>query len=358
MRFGEIENLYARCGTARPNLCFAGHTDVVPVGDAAAWSQGAFEAQIGDGVLIGRGAVDMKGAIAAFVAACRGPSPPGSVSGSLSFLITGDEEGPATRRHQDGGRGPAAEGEVIDHCVRGRTDLRRPRSATWSRSAAAARSTPGSRSRACQGHVAYPQRAANPDPGADRAARRGCKARVLDDGYPEFQPSNLEVTTVDVGNTATNVIPASGDGRGSTSASTRPTRAQSLPLDRGRGCHGRRGLAGRVDAAALDQRRGLPHRARPVRRRWWPRPCRRRRPRARAFHHRRHLRRPLHPRALPGGRVRPGRNAPCTPSTNACPWRSWWVSRPSISASSRGTSKSARLNRSPLIPAKAGTQAF
>src|ERR1700753_415388 len=69
MRFGEIENLYARFGTARPNLCFAGHTDVVPVGDAAAWTRGAFEAEIIDGVLVGRGAVDMKGAIAAYIAA-------------------------------------------------------------------------------------------------------------------------------------------------------------------------------------------------------------------------------------------------------------------------------------------------
>src|SRR4051794_7197478 len=69
MRFGEIENLYARFGSARPNLCFAGHTDVVPVGDAQAWSQGAFDAQVVDGVLVGRGAVDMKGAIAAFAAA-------------------------------------------------------------------------------------------------------------------------------------------------------------------------------------------------------------------------------------------------------------------------------------------------
>src|SRR5271168_5047572 len=97
VRFGQIENLYARRGSARPNLCFAGHTDVVPVGDAAAWSHEPFEAGLHDGILLGRGAVDMKGAIAAFVAAADRVQAPGS----LSFLITGDEEGDAddgTRR--------------------------------------------------------------------------------------------------------------------------------------------------------------------------------------------------------------------------------------------------------------------
>src|SRR5437899_5347505 len=89
MRFGQIENLYARYGTESPNLCFAGHTDVVPVGDAAAWSQGAFDAAVVDGVLIGRGAVDMKSAIAAFAAAAAKAIAAGQVAGSLSFLITG-----------------------------------------------------------------------------------------------------------------------------------------------------------------------------------------------------------------------------------------------------------------------------
>src|SRR5215831_9528084 len=90
MRFGDIENLYARYGTARPNLCFAGHTDVVPVGDPAQWSADAFAAAERDGVLIGRGAVDMKSAIAAFAAAAQGALAKGQVTGSLSFLITGD----------------------------------------------------------------------------------------------------------------------------------------------------------------------------------------------------------------------------------------------------------------------------
>src|SRR3954469_19271318 len=117
MKFGEIENLYARYGTARPNLCFAGHTDVVPVGDAAAWSQDAFAAEVVDGVLIGRGSVDMKSAIAAFAVAAAEAIAAGQVSGSISFLITGDEEGMAldgTRRVVEA---LAAGGEAIDHCV-------------------------------------------------------------------------------------------------------------------------------------------------------------------------------------------------------------------------------------------------
>src|SRR6478609_9138099 len=96
MKFGDIENLYARFGTASPNLCFAGHTDVVPVGDIAAWSKNAFAADIVDGVLIGRGAVDMKSAIAAFAAATADAISSGKITGSISFLITGDEEGVAT----------------------------------------------------------------------------------------------------------------------------------------------------------------------------------------------------------------------------------------------------------------------
>ena len=96
MKFGEIENLYARLGATSPNLCFAGHTDVVPVGDEAAWTAGPFDAEIKDGALTGRGAVDMKSAIAAFAAAASAVLAKGAPAGSLSFLITGDEEGVAT----------------------------------------------------------------------------------------------------------------------------------------------------------------------------------------------------------------------------------------------------------------------
>ncbi len=205
MRFGEIENLYARRGTARPNLCFAGHTDVVPVGDAGAWSQGPFAATVEDGVLFGRGAVDMKSAIAAFVAATEATLARGEPPGSISFLITGDEEGEAVHGTRAVVEALAAEGEVIDHCVVGE-----PTSSAkigdmikiGRRGSINALITAEGR----QGHVAYPQRAANPVPVLIRYLA-AVQARTLDDGYQGFQPSNLEVTTIDVGNTADNVIP-------------------------------------------------------------------------------------------------------------------------------------------------------
>lgn len=211
MKFGEIENLYARYGTAAPNLCFAGHTDVVPVGDAAAWSREAFAAEIVDGMLIGRGSVDMKSAVAAFAAAAARSIAAGQVKGSLSFLITGDEEGVATHGTKMVVEALAREGEVIDHCVVGEPSSaetfgdmikigRRGSINVWI--------TVDGR----QGHVAYPHRAANPIPVLiDLLAR--LQAHVLDEGYTGFQPSNLEVTTVDVGNAATNVIPAQAKAR-------------------------------------------------------------------------------------------------------------------------------------------------
>ena len=119
MKFGEIENLYARFGAEGPNLCFAGHTDVVPVGEAGAWSHDAFAGEVVDGVLIGRGAVDMKSAIAAFAAAAAGAIAAGHVKGSLSFLITGDEEGIATDGTKKVVEALSAVGERIDHCVVG-----------------------------------------------------------------------------------------------------------------------------------------------------------------------------------------------------------------------------------------------
>jgi succinyl-diaminopimelate desuccinylase len=205
MRFGEIENLYARYGTASPNLCFAGHTDVVPVGDEAAWSQGAFEAREVDGVLIGRGAVDMKSAIAAFAAAAEKAIAAGQVTGSLSFLITGDEEGVATHGTKLVVEALQVEDETIDHCVVGEPS---------SSEAFGDMIKVGRRGsinaqiivEGVQGHVAYPHRAANPVPVLLRLLLR-LQERQLDKGYPEFQPSNLEITRIDVPNTATNVIP-------------------------------------------------------------------------------------------------------------------------------------------------------
>jgi succinyl-diaminopimelate desuccinylase len=203
MRFGEIENLYARRGTAAPNLCFAGHTDVVPPGDLEAWTQAPFRAEVVEGVLIGRGAVDMKSAIAAWAAAVTRV---GEVAGSLSFLITGDEEGQAIDGTKRVVEALIAEGERVDHCLVGE-----PTSVAvlgdvikvGRRGSVNARITVRGR----QGHVAYPERAKNPIPPLVRLLDR-LQARRLDEGYPSFPPSNLEVVTIDVGNTATNVIPA------------------------------------------------------------------------------------------------------------------------------------------------------
>ncbi len=211
MTFGETENLYARLGEVSPNLCFAGHTDVVPVGDAGGWRAGPFDGTITDGVLYGRGAVDMKGAIAAFVAAVADTLAQRPVKGSLSFLITGDEEGPALDGTVKVVQALRAEGEIIDHCIVGE-----PSSA----SALGDMIKVGRRGslnawitvEGVQGHVAYPQRAANPVPVLAKLVDR-LSAHRLDDGYPEFQPSNLEVVDLTVGNLATNVIPARASAR-------------------------------------------------------------------------------------------------------------------------------------------------
>jgi succinyl-diaminopimelate desuccinylase len=211
MRFGEIENLYARHGLQGPNLCFAGHTDVVPVGEASAWSVDPFEARIENGVLIGRGASDMKSAIAAFIAAAQGALAVGEVRGSLSLLITGDEEGHATHGTKAVVAALQAEGEKIDHCLVGEPTssvqfgdmVKIGRRGSLSAYLAV---------EGVQGHVAYPHRAANPIPVLIRLLAV-LQSRRLDEGYPEFQPSNLEVTTIDVGNTATNVIPKTAKAR-------------------------------------------------------------------------------------------------------------------------------------------------
>lgn len=211
LRFGTIENLYARFGTSGPNLCFAGHTDVVPVGDAQAWSCDPFEGVVRDGLLIGRGASDMKGAIAAFAAAASRAIAKGAVTGSVSLLITGDEEGVAID-----GTGPVVDtlikdGERVDHCILGE-----PTSAArlgdqlkiGRRGSLNALITVEGK----QGHVAYPHLAANPIPVLIKLLDV-LQSEVLDEGYPRFPASNLEITTVDVGNTASNVIPAKATAR-------------------------------------------------------------------------------------------------------------------------------------------------
>jgi succinyl-diaminopimelate desuccinylase len=202
-----IANLYARRGTGRPNLCFAGHTDVVPPGPSEAWSFDPFAASLSEGALCGRGAVDMKGAIAAFIAAAerflagRGEA----FAGSISLLITGDEEGVAVNGTKKVLEWLRARGEILDACVVGE-----PTSAAalgdmikiGRRGSMTGRLTVTG----VQGHVAYPHL-------TDNAAHRliallqTLVLSPLDPGTEHFQPSSLQVTTIDIGNPATNVVP-------------------------------------------------------------------------------------------------------------------------------------------------------
>lgn len=205
----DVDNLYARIGTGRPHLCFAGHTDVVPAGDEAAWTVPPFSGEIRDGVLYGRGAVDMKGCVAAFVAAAlkyihhhSGHLP----RGSLSFLITGDEEGPSINGTAKVLHWLKDRDEAVDACLVGEPsnpkalgdEIKIGRRGSLNAEIIV---------KGKQGHAAYPQLADNPVPKLARIIDRLASAK-LDDGTDNFQPSNLQVTVISVPNTATNVIPA------------------------------------------------------------------------------------------------------------------------------------------------------
>ncbi len=203
----DIDNLYARLGTAQPNFCFAGHTDVVPVGDLAGWTVDPFGAEIIDGNLFGRGAADMKAAIACFAAAAGNfaAGHPG-FPGSISLLITGDEEGPSingTRKLLEAIR---AEGEQIAHCLVGEptNPVRLGDMAKIGRrgSLNGLVTVTG-----VQGHVAYPHLADNPAPKLARLMNRLVELE-LDRGNDHFQASNLEITAMETSPGAENVIPA------------------------------------------------------------------------------------------------------------------------------------------------------
>jgi succinyl-diaminopimelate desuccinylase len=202
-----IENLYARLGQGGPNFCFAGHTDVVPPGEARLWRHGPFAAEIADGMLWGRGAADMKSAIAAFTAAvARHAAKNGAPKGSISLLITGDEEGPAVNGTVKVLDWLKANGETLDHCLVGE-----PTSAARTGDAIkiGRRGSMNVRLavKGIQGHAAYPNLALNPIPiMAELIAR--LSAWTLDAGSEHFEPSTLAFTTVDVGNPAVNVTPA------------------------------------------------------------------------------------------------------------------------------------------------------
>lgn len=204
--FEEVDNLYARLGSDGPVLGFAGHVDVVPPGDDAAWTKGPFDARIEDGVLWGRGASDMKGALAAMVAAVERVKSAHTIPGSIVFLITGDEEGPAVNGTKKLMEALHAAGERFDHVLVG--EPTNPHRMGETIKVGRRGSLNGIiRVIGRQGHVAYPDRAENPVPKLIELVS-ALLARKLDDGAPHFQPSNLEVTSIDVGNPAHNVIPA------------------------------------------------------------------------------------------------------------------------------------------------------
>ncbi len=204
----NVDNLYARFGTAGPNLCFAGHTDVVPPGDEAQWRYPPFSAEIIDDVLYGRGAVDMKGGVAAFVAAAakfvadRNDEFPGSIS----LLITGDEEGDAVNGTAKVLDWLTAQGETLDGCIVGEPS--NPHALGDEIKIGRRGSLTGEITvRGKQGHAAYPQKADNPVPKLARIIDQ-LSLTPLDKGTEFFQPSNCQVTIISVPNTASNVIPA------------------------------------------------------------------------------------------------------------------------------------------------------
>jgi len=209
----SVENFYARIGTTSPNLVFAGHTDVVPPGDEAAWKHPPFSAEIAGDELYGRGAVDMKGGIACAVAAAldylaANNSKP---KGSISFLITGDEEGVAVNGTPKLLKWIAERGEKLDHCILGEPSNQEALGDTIK---------VGRRGSlnghlivtGTQGHVAYPDRADNPIRGLVMLVE-ALQSEPLDHGSAQFAPSHLEFTSVDVGNKTVNLIPGEARAR-------------------------------------------------------------------------------------------------------------------------------------------------
>ncbi|MGC2782591.1 MAG: succinyl-diaminopimelate desuccinylase [Roseiarcus sp.] len=200
-----VLNLYARFGLGSPNLAFAGHTDVVPPGDKTLWRFDPFSGEIADGELWGRGACDMKGGVAASVAAALRFIAKGAFAGSISFLITGDEEGPAINGTVKLIDWALAKGETFDHCILGESTSVETVADTMKHGRRG--SLNGQVTiRGRQGHAAYPHIADNPI----RALAPILTALLsppLDSGNSDFEPTNLEVVSVDVGNPAFNVIP-------------------------------------------------------------------------------------------------------------------------------------------------------
>jgi succinyl-diaminopimelate desuccinylase len=209
----DVENLYARIGTGKPNLMFAGHTDVVPPGDEKTWKHPPFSGEVTNDELYGRGAVDMKGGLACAVAAVLDhlSHHGGKPKGSISFLITGDEEGIAVNGTPKLLKWAAEHGETFDHCILGEPSNQNELGDTIKigrRGSLNGHLVVTGK----QGHVAYPQRAENPIRGMT-ALVAALQSEPLDQGSAQFSPSHLEFTTVDVGNKTVNLIPGEARAR-------------------------------------------------------------------------------------------------------------------------------------------------
>ncbi len=204
----DVDNLYARIGQDSPHICFAGHTDVVPAGDEHGWSHPPFAGTVDNGVLFGRGTADMKGGIACFLAAVEShlQQTGGTPAGSISFLVTGDEEGPAINGTVKVLQWLEEQGERIDQCLVGEPSnnekigdmIKIGRRGSLNGEIVI---------HGKQGHVAYQHLAANPIKGLNRVIA-ALLDEPLDEGTESFMPSNLEFTDIEVGNRAVNVIPA------------------------------------------------------------------------------------------------------------------------------------------------------
>jgi len=209
----DVENLFASIGSGAPHFVFAGHTDVVPAGAETDWRHGPFEGVIEAGVLYGRGAVDMKGGIASFAAAALQfiKEQGADFGGAISFLITGDEEGPAVNGTVKLLEWARAQGHEFDACIVGEPtnpDILGDAIKVGRRGSLSGIVTVTG----IQGHAAYPHLANNPIPGLIKLMA-ALNELTLDEGNERFQPSNLEIVTVDVGNPAFNVIPARAEFR-------------------------------------------------------------------------------------------------------------------------------------------------
>ena len=225
-----VENLYARIGTAVPHLMLTGHTDVVPPGDETKWSHPPFASEVADGVLYGRGAVDMKGAIACKIAAALDylGSNGGKPKGSISFLITGDEEGIAVNGTVKLLKWAAERGEKFDHAILGEPtnpqqlgDMMKIGRRGSQNGALVVTGT--------QGHVAYPEFADNPVRNI-AALMVAINAEPIDSGTAHFGVSNLEFTSIDVGNKTVNLIPAEARARFNIRFNDTRTRAELRKL--------------------------------------------------------------------------------------------------------------------------------